>query len=183
MPVYAGTEYVKDLGEAWYRLAAPPVDTYLILDEPWGFAICRFGSGLPRPAVIATGSDSPHYLFDLRELEPDALLASLVTRDDIIDAVKRVARGEHIYKGPKLAKGSLTPHERIVHRLVAFGLTNSQIATRLHLAEGTVANTVCTLRSKLGLTERVHLSLCYFGILQYIPEFSSNPPVECCHLN
>jgi len=48
----------------------------------------------------------------------------------------------------------LTPQERNILELIAEGLTNRQIAERVHLAEKTVKNYVSNLLAKLGMARR-----------------------------
>ncbi|MDK9496117.1 response regulator transcription factor [Streptomyces katrae] len=51
---------------------------------------------------------------------------------------------------------ALTPREREVLDLLARGLTNREIAVRLHLAHGTIKDHVAALLSRLGATNRAH---------------------------
>jgi luxR family response regulator len=53
----------------------------------------------------------------------------------------------------------LTRGERVVAELVAQGLTNSEIAASLTLAEGTVKNYVSALLRKIGERDRTALAL------------------------
>jgi DNA-binding CsgD family transcriptional regulator len=53
----------------------------------------------------------------------------------------------------------LTPREREVAQLVADGLTNDEIAQRLVLTPGTVANHVAHILAKQGLRSRVQLAV------------------------
>lgn len=54
--------------------------------------------------------------------------------------------------------GPLTPRQREVANLVTRGLTNAQIAARLHLSERTVENHVFNALSAVGLHNRVQLA-------------------------
>lgn len=56
----------------------------------------------------------------------------------------------------------LTRSERVVAELVARGLTNSEIASRLVLAEGTVKNHVSALLRKLDERDRTSLALALY---------------------
>ncbi len=81
----------------------------------------------------------------------DALLAPSVTRKLIEEFAKRPARSAH--KPQQLE--TLTEREREVLREVAAGLTNAEIAQRLHVSEATVKTHVAHLLDKLGLRDRV----------------------------
>jgi two-component system, NarL family, response regulator DevR len=93
---------------------------------------------------------------------------------DVIEAVRAVARGqslldpsvtarvlERLRAGPDedelLAR--LSPQERNILLLIADGLTNRQIAERVHLAEKTVKNYVSNLLSKLGMERRTQAAV------------------------
>ncbi|MFI6369881.1 response regulator [Streptomyces sp. NPDC050546] len=97
----------------------------------------------------------------------DALLAPAITRR----LVQRFAGGEHWHSaGGEHLHGShrdsdtpalhrdlapLTPRELEVLGLLARGLSNAELATRLHLAEATVKTHVARILAKLGLRDRV----------------------------
>ena len=53
----------------------------------------------------------------------------------------------------------LTPREKELFNLIFNGATNKEIATTLHLSEGTVRVYLSTLYSKLGVTSRVQAIL------------------------
>ena len=59
----------------------------------------------------------------------------------------------------ELHTNTLTPQEREIAVLVAEGLTNIEIATRLCLAPGTVRNYVSSCLSKLYLSNRAALAI------------------------
>jgi two-component system, NarL family, response regulator DesR len=80
--------------------------------------------------------------------------------DELVGTVRRVHAGERVVD-PALAVAAwdgadpMTDRERDVLRLAADGLPNSEIATRLHLAEGTVRNYLSTAITKLGVRNRI----------------------------
>jgi DNA-binding NarL/FixJ family response regulator len=89
-------------------------------------------------------------------------------QEEIARAIRAVAAGEAIF-GPGVARRvltffaappptdpfpELTTREREILDLLAAGLSNPAIATRLDLAPKTVANNVSTIFTKLGTTDR-----------------------------
>ncbi|MGW1956084.1 response regulator [Streptomyces sp. NPDC001920] len=89
----------------------------------------------------------------------DALLAPAITRR----LVERFAATEHRH-GTQRGSGdaalhrdlaSLTPRELEVFGLLARGLSNTELAARLHLAETTVKTHVARILAKLALRDRV----------------------------
>jgi predicted ATPase/class 3 adenylate cyclase/DNA-binding CsgD family transcriptional regulator len=76
----------------------------------------------------------------------------------LVDAVAycRRARGERAR--PSTGWDSLTPTERQVVELVAFGLTNPQIGERLFVTRGTVKTHLAHIFTKLGLANRAELA-------------------------
>jgi DNA-binding NarL/FixJ family response regulator len=73
---------------------------------------------------------------------------------------------ERLRKGPeedeRLAR--LTPQERNILDLIADGLTNREIADRIHLAEKTVRNYVSNLLTKLGMERRTQAAVYAAGL-------------------
>jgi DNA-binding NarL/FixJ family response regulator len=82
----------------------------------------------------------------------DALLAPSVTRL-LIDEVARRPAADPAVVAPGLA--TLTDRELDVMRLIARGLSNSEIADELYLGEATVKTHVGRILTKLGLRDRV----------------------------
>jgi DNA-binding NarL/FixJ family response regulator len=82
---------------------------------------------------------------------------------DLVDAIRRVARGEQVF-GPGLGPlrpaepdpvlSRLTPQERAIAGYLAEGLTNREIAQRMFLAEKTVKNYVSHLLAKMNVSRR-----------------------------
>jgi two-component system, NarL family, response regulator DevR len=91
--------------------------------------------------------------------------------NDLFHAVERVSRGENILDPVMTAMAfsemrkldeaqrtaaftELTSQELAVLELVAHGLTNRQIGTKLYLGEGTVRNYVSSVLAKIGVSNR-----------------------------
>ncbi|MFI6284084.1 response regulator [Streptomyces sp. NPDC051018] len=81
----------------------------------------------------------------------DALLAPAITRR----LVQRFTRGGDDTASLHRDLASLTPRELEVLGLLARGLSNAELAARLHLAETTVKTHVARILAKLGLRDRV----------------------------
>lgn len=88
---------------------------------------------------------------------------------DLLDAIRRVARGESLLdsiteekikarlreiSSPAGVIQKLTDQERKVLELIGEGMTNRQISVRMFLAEKTIKNYVSSLLAKLGLERR-----------------------------
>lgn len=114
-------------------------------------------------AALAAGACG----FLLKDTSVEGLTAALRAVIDggmVIDP--RVARAAVQTK--ETGDGSLailTRGERVVAELVARGLTNSEIAAQLVLAEGTVKNHVSALLRKLGERDRTALALTLYKAL------------------
>jgi DNA-binding NarL/FixJ family response regulator len=100
---------------------------------------------------------------------------------DLVDAVRRVASGqpilspsvtaqliatvtrprdEAVQRSARARLARLTDRERAVAEAVGEGLTNTEIAERLHLGVATVKTHVGALFSKLEVTNRVQVARC-----------------------
>ena len=93
----------------------------------------------------------------------DAGVSGYVLKDapieQLADTLRRVHSGQRVI-APELAVAAwdaedpLTDRERDVLRLAAEGRPNADVATRLHLAEGTVRNYLSSAIAKLGARNR-----------------------------
>ncbi|MER5647416.1 response regulator transcription factor [Streptosporangium sp. NPDC002524] len=81
----------------------------------------------------------------------DALLAPTITRR----LVERFARRDDVRPALHRDLSRLTPRELDVLRLLATGLSNTELADRLNLSVATVKTHVARILSKLGLRDRV----------------------------
>jgi DNA-binding NarL/FixJ family response regulator len=123
--------------------------------------------------LILTTFERDDYVFEALQLGASGFLLKTAPPEDLITAVRVVARGEallspsvtrrviqevtrqqrRVRRSPDLDR--LTPRELEVLRLVAEGLTNAEIAARLYLTEATVKTHTSNVLSKLGLRDRV----------------------------
>ena len=100
--------------------------------------------------VILTTFELDEYVFDALAAGASAFLLKAAPPEDLIKAIRIVAAA----KNPKQLE-SLTERELEVLREVARGLSNSEIAQRLHVSETTVKTHVAHLLDKLELRDRV----------------------------
>ncbi|HEX2822248.1 MAG TPA: response regulator transcription factor [Streptosporangiaceae bacterium] len=134
------------------------------------------GPGPSGPRIlILTTFDLDHYVYDALCAGASGFLLKDVTAEHLFDAVRVIAAGEALLAPavtrrligeftrlrpksedapPAAALAALTPRETQVLRLVAEGLSNTEIAVRLVVTEETVKTHVSRLLSKLGLRDR-----------------------------
>lgn len=143
-----------------------------------GIEICRdVRARDPQIAcLMLTSFGEDEALFDAIMAGAAGYLLKDVRGSDLLDAIRRVAKGdslldpavtgkvlERLRRGddedPRLA--SLSDQERKILALIADGLTNRQIAERMHLAEKTVKNYVSNLLAKLGMHRRTEAAVFY----------------------
>ena len=124
--------------------------------------------------VILTSLSSNWYSFlALKAGAISYLLMKDIKMDELAEALRCAARGEATF-GPQVAASivqyirgeqndlfltSLSNRETDVLKLIASGLTNSQIAQRLQISENTVKGHVSNIRTKLQIANRVHLAV------------------------
>ncbi len=118
--------------------------------------------------IMLTSFAEDELLFNAISAGAVGYVLKQVGNDDLVRAIETVARGEALLDpsitGQVLAKlrqatrveafSDLTDQELKVLALIARGNTNKEIATNLHLGEGTVRNYVSSIFGKLGLSNR-----------------------------
>jgi DNA-binding NarL/FixJ family response regulator len=131
-------------------------------------------SGGERPRILMlTTFDLDEHVYDALGAGAAGFLLKDVTAERLFDAVRVVARGEALL-APTVTRrliaefarmrsrptrrtvslDALTPRETEVLRLLAQGLSNPEIAARLHVSEETVKTHMSRLLNKLGLRDR-----------------------------
>ncbi|MDT7729265.1 MAG: hypothetical protein QOI21_5841 [Actinomycetota bacterium] len=124
--------------------------------------------------LILTTFDLDEYVYDALRAGASGFLLKDVTAERLFDAVRVIAAGEALLAptvtrrlisefaqlrpqpdAPRTAAlATLTPRETQVLRLVAEGLSNTEIAVRLVVTEETVKTHVSRVLNKLGLRDR-----------------------------
>ena len=138
-----------------------------------GIAAARQVASMTR-VVILTTYELDEYVFDALAAGASAFLLKAAPPEDLIKAIRVVAAGNALLAPsvtrrliqefakrpePQARKAKqlegLTDRERDVLREVARGLSNAEIAARLHVAETTVKTHVAHVLDKLELRDRV----------------------------
>jgi DNA-binding NarL/FixJ family response regulator len=134
----------------------------------------RIVASEPRPHVLVlTTFDLDEHVYDALEAGASGFLLKDVTAERLFDAVRVIAAGDALLAPgvtrrlvaefarlrtgptkPSTTLAVLTPREREVLLLVAEGLSNPEIATRLVVGEETVKTHVSRVLTKLGLRDR-----------------------------
>lgn len=143
-------------------------------------------SGFEGRVLALTTFDLDEYVYAAVQAGASGFLLKDVSPDDLVHAVRVVARGEAML-APALTRrlldrfastplpGSmptvmetLTERELSVARLVARGLSNASIGAELFLSEATVKTYVSRLLTKLGLRDRVQIAVLAYesGLVQ-----------------
>jgi two-component system response regulator DesR len=110
--------------------------------------------------VVLTTFGRPGYLRSAMEAGADAFLVKDAPAAQLAEAVRKVLAGERVIDptlaAAALAEGAnpLTDREREVLRAAADGSTNAELATSLHLSQGTVRNYLSTAIQKLAVRNR-----------------------------
>jgi DNA-binding NarL/FixJ family response regulator len=159
--------------EALGRIPATTPDVAVLdvrLPDGDGVEVCReIRSRHPEIAcLMLTSYADDEALFSAIMAGSSGYLLKQVRGTDLVDAVRRVGRGESLIDPAMTTKvlerlrhrpeddelAGLTDQERRILDLIAEGLTNRQIGERMYLAEKTVKNYVSNLLGKLGMSRR-----------------------------
>jgi two-component system, NarL family, response regulator DevR len=141
-----------------------------------GVEVCReIRSAHPEVhCLMLTSFADDEALFQAIVAGASGYLLKQIKGADVVQAVRSVASGQSLLDPSVTARvverlrrdseedellARLSPQERNILRLIADGLTNRQIAERVHLAEKTVKNYVSNLLSKLGMERRTQAAV------------------------
>ncbi len=124
--------------------------------------------------LMLTSFSDDEALFEAIMAGASGYLLKEVRDQDLVSAIRRVAAGESLLdpaltgkvlerlrrgqvEDPRIA--SLTEQERNILDHITEGLTNRQIAERIHLAEKTVKNYVSNILTKLDMSRRTEAAV------------------------
>jgi DNA-binding NarL/FixJ family response regulator len=179
--VISGTAEVND--EVLSAIDTLPPDVALVdIDAPsdTGLKLARkIKQRLPNIGVVVlTSNMDDAQLFQALKAQAVAYLSKEISADELLETVRRVARGEHpinenLTARPKLAEqvlnqfqelswrseaegfiSPLTPREREILNYIAQGYLNKQIAAELDISEQTIKNHVTSILRKLNANAR-----------------------------
>lgn len=129
-------------------------------------------SGTRTRVLVLTTFDLDEYVFQAVQAGASGFLLKDVPPDDLVHAVRVVARGDAMLAPAVTARllqrfavpmatasrPELTERETEIARQVARGLSNAEIGAVMFLSEATVKTYVSRLLLKLGLRDRVQLA-------------------------
>ena len=123
--------------------------------------------------IVLTTFDLDEYAFGALRAGASAFLVKTATHQELVDAVRVVARGDAIVT-PRITRqlidaytgrdqpvpggqglSVLSPRERDVFNAIALGLSNGEISQALHLSPATVKTHINRIFAKLGVRDRV----------------------------
>src|SRR4051794_13592764 len=190
-------EVVGEAGTAEQAIARVPLarPTVAVLDvrlpDGDGVSVCReIRSAHPEiHCLMLTSFSDDEALLQAILAGAAGYLLKQIRGTDIVDAVRRAARGESLLdpgvkkrvvdrlhapptEDERLAR--LTTQERRILELIADGLINRQIAETMNLAEKTVKNYVSNLLAKLGMQRRTQAAV-FAARLGSSPQPGSSP--------
>ncbi len=79
----------------------------------------------------------------------------LLSQQDVIEALRLIVRERESHREAQALSEKLTPREREVLQALAEGLSDKEIAQRLHVGVGTVHSHVANILSKLEVSSRL----------------------------
>jgi DNA-binding NarL/FixJ family response regulator len=126
--------------------------------------------------LVLTTYDDDEWVFDAIQAGASGYLLKDTPRNEVIKAIRGTVTGKtyidpsvagkvlrqassHQTQPATLITSKLTDRETEVLRLIAKGLSNTDIADRLFLSEGTVRNHVSAILAKLGVTDRTQAAV------------------------
>jgi DNA-binding NarL/FixJ family response regulator len=128
--------------------------------------------------LVLTGFIEDDFILEAIQSHADGYLLKSCTMPALINAIRLLATGHKCWDASVLKRLTdlharkrlplqgesldyLTAGEREISRLVAEGMTNSEIGRKVHLAEKTVRNRVSLIMDKLHVSRRAKLAAIY----------------------
>ena len=126
--------------------------------------------------LVLTTFDDDEWVLDAVRAGASGYLLKDTPRARVVEAIRGTLQGKSFVDPSVVGKlmqqvsdrqeqpisslsDTLTPRELDVLRCISRGLNNGEIATQLHLSEGTVRNHVSTILSKLEISDRTQAAI------------------------
>lgn len=149
MPVMNGLQAAKEIVE---RTSARPVILTTFDDDE--FIVNGIKNGIRGYLLKNT---PPERMKDaLKLVHEGGTVMQDVVLDKIRDGLGRSDRG-------KIDAGCFSEREMEIMQLISKGLSNREIASQLHISEGTVKNHITSLLNKTGLEHRTQIAIYYLN--------------------
>lgn len=145
----------------------------ILVDSPFGFAMKEITKVERSRSVVVTDNPCPEYWEDFWEMDPQVLLAGGTLLAEIRTVLEQAARGESFKRTP-VARSQLSTSERKVLQLCAAGLDTHAIALELNIKKHTARNYLSQVFEKLSVTNRVEVSLYYWGMWHWLEAYESS---------
>jgi DNA-binding NarL/FixJ family response regulator len=145
--------------------------------------------------LMLTTFNLDEYVYHAMKAGASGFLLKDATREQLTGAIRAVCAGETLLvpaitrrliedfcRGPApgapagSTPGGLSEREREVVGLIAAGLSNAEIASRLHLSEATIKSHITRILARLGLRDRTQIAVYAYeqGIVR--PGHGTAPP-------
>lgn len=139
-------------------------------------AIKEIASGTETKCLILTTFDEEDYIKDAIKFGAKGYILKNSSPDEIKSAIKMVYRGnsvmgdsvfEKVKEGlgndtaSRIDRNKFTEREYEIMSLIAEGLSNKEIASKVFMSEGTVKNYITQILNKTGLQHRTQIAI-YF---------------------
>jgi len=144
-------------------------------------------SAQPPRILVITTFENDDYVYDALRIGADGFLLKRARPEQIVDAVRVVARGDSLlfpatirrlartHGSPRSLSGTaLTDRELDVLRLLAAGRSNAEIGVELHIGVETVKTHVGNLLAKLGVRDRTQAAIAAYDAGLVRPDPPSN---------
>ena len=162
--------------EALEVVAKAPPDVAILdvrLPDGNGIEVCReIRSRFPDTScLVLTSYADDRAMFEAVIAGAAGYVLKETRASELVEDIRKLAAGETLLdeaitqkvlnkmRSPNGPRAPLSPQEERILDLIGEGLSNREIAQRLHLAEQTVKNYVSRLMAKLGFERRVQAAL------------------------
>lgn len=158
--VTASVGSVADARSAIAALAPDAIIVDINLPDGTGYDLIRWIRAIDRqlPILVLTLNDSPEHLHAARKCGANAFLIKSASIDEIVAALNLAVKSPGSFSStlnPTTSELKLSAREFDVLALIEKGLSNDQIAQKLHISLSTVKSHVSSILQKLSVENRI----------------------------